>query len=353
MSVRTITGRPADATAEEFFTVSIHESEVDRIAGWVAAHPDCETGGNLFGFWTHGGAPAVQLTLGPGPGADHQVTAFFQDVDHLRARGRRAQDLYGLQHIGDWHSHHRLGLAEPSGGDASTTRRTLETNGFDRFVIFIANIGEDAQDRGRWRRRREFTGSVRLNAFLFERGRPTFRRGRFLVLPDESPVARSAAQQGINKPYAPTSVHVHLPLASTAPSVAAPRAQGWYSRPPGTDFLRAVDAACRQQFTDCRILVTADDGILRYEFATRESDWAVIFPAAFPQEPAELTRDGERFRPVEAGQAPTADDFGRALLESVHHAEPGDPPDHGKEPEPDVSLGENLPGEDPGRDDLD
>ena len=27
----------------------------------------------------------------------------------------------GLQHIGEWHSHHRLGLAEPSGGETPST----------------------------------------------------------------------------------------------------------------------------------------------------------------------------------------------------------------------------------------
>ncbi|MGA5300095.1 hypothetical protein ACPCHT_09225 [Nucisporomicrobium flavum] len=356
MTVHATTGQPTDTPAEEFFTVSIHQSEVDRIARWVANHPDCETGGNLFGFWTHGRAPAVQLTLGPGPGADHQLTAFFQDVDHLRTHGRRAQELYGLQHIGDWHSHHRLGLAEPSGGDASTTLRTLQTNGFERFVIFIANISDEPRDRG-WRRRREFTGLVRLNAFLFERGRSTFRRGRFLVLPEESPIAHSAAQQGITEPYAPGSVRVRLPLASRTPTQSASHAQGWYSRPAGTEFLRAVDTACRQQFTDCRILVRSDDGILRYEFATRKSDWEMVFPAAFPHEPAELIRDGKRFKPIEAGRTPTPDDFCRQILESVHSSESGGPslgpPDHGTPSDQDLLPREDLPEEEERRDDLD
>jgi hypothetical protein len=326
MSVYDTAGRTIEASAGEFFTVSIHQSEVERIAQWVADYPDCETGGNLFGFWTHVGSPAVQLTLGPGPRADHQVAAFFQDVDHLQTQGRKAQELYGLQHIGDWHSHHRLGLAEPSSGDVSTTRRTLENNGFDRFVIFIANIGGD-NGGGRWRRQRDSGGHVRLNAFLFERGRPTFRRGRFLVLPDESPTAHSAAQRGISEPLPPGSVSIQLPLATQAPGRSAPRIQGWYSRPDGTDFLRAVDAACRAQFTDCRILVTADHGLLRYEFATRAANWALVFPADFPEEPVELLREDQPVKPIVTGPSSSSGDFSRQVFELVRVTESGPPAD--------------------------
>src|SRR5262249_46028940 len=49
------------------FKLLAYEGELDQIAGWASASPDLETGGDLFGFWTHGGAPTVEFVLGPGP----------------------------------------------------------------------------------------------------------------------------------------------------------------------------------------------------------------------------------------------------------------------------------------------
>ena len=46
----------------------------------------------------------------------------------------------GLQHIGEWHSHHRLGLAEPSHGDLRTVWSGMEEPGLRRFVLAIGNI---------------------------------------------------------------------------------------------------------------------------------------------------------------------------------------------------------------------
>ncbi|WP_030441317.1 Mov34/MPN/PAD-1 family protein [Actinoplanes subtropicus] len=267
--------RPRPVRDDDLFVVSIHEGELQRIANWVAEYPRRETGGDLFGFWTHTGAPAVQLTLGPGPNARHEHAAFFQDADYLRNRGRRAQDQYGLQHIGDWHSHHELGLAEPSSGDVSTALRTLELNGFTRFLIFVANIraGERAMIR------RRFTGQVQINAFLFERGRPSFRRGRFQVLPGESPTGASAERAGIIKPVGGELAPVAVPVVA-APA-AGPRPQGWFTEQWGTEFLRRVDATCRELFRDCRMMVTPD-GALTYHFSNAAGNWSMAFPPDFP-----------------------------------------------------------------------
>ena len=46
----------------------------------------------------------------------------------------------GLCNIGEWHSHHRLGLAKPSHGDQNTVWKHLPTIAGGRFIVFIANI---------------------------------------------------------------------------------------------------------------------------------------------------------------------------------------------------------------------
>jgi hypothetical protein len=37
------------------FKTLIYEQELEHIAGWVQEYPNLETGGDLFGFWTHSG----------------------------------------------------------------------------------------------------------------------------------------------------------------------------------------------------------------------------------------------------------------------------------------------------------
>jgi hypothetical protein len=46
----------------------------------------------------------------------------------------------GLCNIGEWHSHHTLGLAEPSYGDQQTVWNHISTVAGGRFLVFIANI---------------------------------------------------------------------------------------------------------------------------------------------------------------------------------------------------------------------
>ena len=124
----------------------IFESELDHLGAWTAASPSLETGGAIFGYWTHSGAPVVVLTTGPGAGARHETTAFYQEASFLESSQQKVWAAYALQHIGEWHSHHRLGLAEPSEGDERTVWRGMASRGWSRFVLGIANLGERATD---------------------------------------------------------------------------------------------------------------------------------------------------------------------------------------------------------------
>ena len=92
---------------------------------------DIETGGQLFGYWTEDGTPVILYAIGPGPRANHQVTFFNQDVDYLVKVGNLLRNRYGLHHIGEWHSHHRLGLAKPSGHDSDNMTSVIRRRGLD------------------------------------------------------------------------------------------------------------------------------------------------------------------------------------------------------------------------------
>lgn len=131
----------------------IYQSEFDYISRCILDYPNIETGGELFGFLTEYGVPVVCYALGPGPRANHQTAFFNQDTDYLQTVYNEINKRYGLRYIGEWHSHHQLGLAKPSGHDASTIVHGMGRNSFRHFLLCIGNC-----DRG---------NHSTLNAFTF------------------------------------------------------------------------------------------------------------------------------------------------------------------------------------------
>lgn len=122
----------------------IAKSEIDYISRCILDYKHIETGGQLFGDWTADGTPRVLYAIGPGRNANHQSTFFNQDVDYLVKVGRLLNEKFGLQHIGEWHSHHQLGLAHPSGHDASTMVTSIRNNHLRRFLLCIGNCTDTA-----------------------------------------------------------------------------------------------------------------------------------------------------------------------------------------------------------------
>ncbi|XP_065838127.1 uncharacterized protein [Oscarella lobularis] len=161
------------------FKVLIHNGELAQIRQWVLRHQDVETGGDLFGLWATENTAVVQFVLGPGRGSGRTSVSFFQSPGYLKNAGTMLTETHGLCHIGEWHSHHRIGLAEPSEGDQNTVSSNMPQYGWKRFIVFIANIP------------RATTDVAGLGCFLFAvRDRweyITMQRGRFEVIPDQSP----------------------------------------------------------------------------------------------------------------------------------------------------------------------
>ena len=120
----------------------IYKSELDFISRCILDYKNIETGGQLFGYWTADGSPVVVYAIGPGVNANHQQAFFNQDLDYLLKIGKVLVHHYGLQHIGEWHSHHQLGLAQPSGHDASTMVDTIKEKGIPKFLLCIGNCSD-------------------------------------------------------------------------------------------------------------------------------------------------------------------------------------------------------------------
>ena len=104
------------------------ESELRAIAAEASAW-SIETGGDLFGRWHD--LPMVLLATKAGPAAQRDNTHFKLDVDYLRQLSDVMATDWALRYFGDWHSHHRLGLSAPSGGDR---RRIIGLAGRNQFT---------------------------------------------------------------------------------------------------------------------------------------------------------------------------------------------------------------------------
>lgn len=167
--------------------MAIYGSEYKQICAWVFKNQDLETGGDLFGLWHDDHTAVIQFVLGPGKNCQRTTTSFFQDVEYLEKVGSHLTGKDGLCHIGEWHSHHKIGLKEPSSGDERTVWTNMPKYGLSRFVLFIANFEthKSAYD------------SVGVGCFLFEGSETSHRRllsGRFKLLPTESPFRSTFAR---------------------------------------------------------------------------------------------------------------------------------------------------------------
>lgn len=105
----------------------------------MSRYSHLETGGELFGLTMHSGAPVVYRATGPSIAARHHATSFFQDGEFIVSANAVAWEA-GLQHLGSWHSHHHIGLAEPSAGDVNTAHQALNETGWPNFLMMIGNF---------------------------------------------------------------------------------------------------------------------------------------------------------------------------------------------------------------------
>ncbi len=115
----------------------IWESELRAIAAESTAW-SIETGGDLFGRWNE--TPTILLATKAGPNAERNNAHFRLDVNYLRQLSGVLADEWTLRYFGDWHSHHRLGLSSPSGGDQKRIWGLAAKNQFTAMAEIIVTL---------------------------------------------------------------------------------------------------------------------------------------------------------------------------------------------------------------------
>lgn len=152
--------------------IIVYQSELDYLSCCILDCPNIETGGQLFGFYASKGTPVVCYAIGAGEHANHQITFFNQDIDYLQTIGTILNQEYGLQHIGEWHSHHRLGLDHPSGHDAQTMHNSIDALHLGQFLLCIGTTD------GR---------SANINAYTFRENDPYYYPSKWHIKAEPSP----------------------------------------------------------------------------------------------------------------------------------------------------------------------
>lgn len=146
---RSLSPAPAAECATTNPRIIIYKSEFEYIARCILERNNIETGGQIFGHWTADGTPIILYALGPGPKANHQPTFFQQDLNYLVKVGKHLRHDFGLHHIGEWHSHHQLGLDHPSGYDIQTMTSSIRKENLGHFLLCIGVCkGNAATARG-------------------------------------------------------------------------------------------------------------------------------------------------------------------------------------------------------------
>lgn len=252
-----------------------YKSELDYISRCVLDYPNIETGGDLFGFWTHSGHPVIQYAIGPGPNANHQPTFFNQDENYLSEIGNRLRDTHGLQHIGEWHSHHQLGLAEPSEHDISTVCKAIIQYNLSNFFLVITNIRENSSS---------------VNGFMFnkDKGRE-FDYAGWVVLDGSSPIRKEFDANHNSIIYKPKTLEASLLDISKAtlqdvefykPEYSS---EYWLTDKLNHLILKELIEALSKYFKTVQIFQNDEDKTIFLEFCENGNKYNVSFPIDFPK----------------------------------------------------------------------
>lgn len=253
----------------------IYKSELDYISRCVLDYPNIETGGDLFGFWTHSGYPVIQYVIGPGPNANHQSTFFNQDGNYLLEIGNKLRETHGLQHIGEWHSHHQLGLAEPSRHDISTVCKAITQYNLSNFFLVITNIRDNSSS---------------VNGFMFnkEKGRD-FDYAGWVILESHSPIRQDFDLNYQDLVYQPRTKEASLLDLSKAtlnnleffkPEYSS---EYWLSEKSNHLVLKGIIEALGKFVANVQVFQRNDDKTIYLEFQKDNKEYVVIFPIDFPK----------------------------------------------------------------------
>ena len=185
---------------------------------------------------------------------------------------------YGLQHIGEWHSHHQLGLAHPSGHDASNMQMVVNQKHLGKFLLCIGNCGAHAST---------------LNAFNFMEGEQSYLQASWMIKEMDSPYRRLVDYELRNilvHPHCMESNMIGLKILEEDKPLF--RHDYWLcDKQNNLTLKKIVDFLC--QFADnkgCEVKLDTLGYVHLFVNKSGESKEEIFFPVGFPHEAPEVKR---------------------------------------------------------------
>lgn len=258
--------------------VLTNQEEMDILSRYILDYKDIETGGQLFGYWTFDGKPVVLFVLGPGPQAGHYGSFFMQDLDYLRTCARILKEKYGLDHVGEWHSHHQLGLDHPSGHDARNISTNMRSLGYKKFLLCIATCNS-------------FQSSI--NAFMFDSNKSQYEQIPWYIKAIESPYRGIINSNTFILPTtkSPNMVGLYTKGISAGHEMIEYEKSYWLTQKGNSKILKSIIDKLKYLHPQHDFVPTLDESnevhieIYQNDFLLED----IHFPSAFPLEPPRIS----------------------------------------------------------------
>lgn len=259
----------------------IFKSEFDYISRCILDYKNLETGGQLFGYWTAENVPVVLYAIGPGPKANHQTAFFNQDIDYLKRVGKPLVEDFGLQHIGEWHSHHKLGLAQPSSHDSYTMSSTINEKHLRHFLLCIGNCTDYEST---------------LNAFNYVEKSNSYAKAYWCIKNIESPfrkVVDETLKPFLLHPQCEFASHGHINFIKLASAEIKPeyKESYWFSNKENRRTVKKIIDYIGQLPNPGRCSIQLDEnGFITMTISYSDHVDQFFFPDGFPKTSPKITR---------------------------------------------------------------
>ena len=262
--------------------VLTNQEEIGFISRYILDHKSIETGGQLFGYWTHDGNPVVLYVLGPGHKDGHYGTYFMQDLEYLKTRAAVLMSKYGLSHIGEWHSHHQLGLAHPSGHDAKNITSNMAKLGYKKFLLCIGTCTNETST---------------INSFMFDENNSEYEEVPWNIKQIKSPYRYLIESQESDFSNPPkviepnvTNLYVVDEKNSYRKKVQY-KASYWLKKPGNSKILKLIIDSIEDSKEQCKCTpIVSDKTEVYLVISLSNINTEVIhFPSEFPLEAPNIT----------------------------------------------------------------
>ena len=254
--------------------VIIYQSELEYLSRYTLDYPNIETGGQLFGFWNEDGTPVVTFVIGPGNMSNHELAFFQQDIEYLEKIGSVLTDFHGLKHIGEWHSHHKLGLERPSEHDAYNIQSKVDDYKFSQFLLCIGTISKSTSS---------------ITPYIFTNSETNFSKAKWSVINGISPSRTKLGNE--DNLLLPKTENANYNVESdqctieiTEPESVRKTENYWFSDKKNHPILkRIVDEINKSEPNKCHVFVD-DDNHVFLEVADKHDKITILFPDKFPEQ---------------------------------------------------------------------